>query len=243
MAVDGQPLAANVNRLLEALGTLGAPLPKETADRLAQAGKARDAAQLQQLLDAHVLFVVTLNPESRVKVERGPAPAVLQQAGFTPVIVKIVNQSTVTKRLGIVSPQSGPVYAGVAELSMKRQQQEELRKNENVGKATDRFLHLEMFAAPPMTANLSGLSVEYAIALVYSSEAGRREATIGFDVAQGNQDLGFRGEVPVLFDIRPARSVMLDVRDFDGTPTTAKLLFKDSSGPSRLSAAIQAARA
>ena len=43
IAVEAQPLAANVNRLLEALSMLGAPLPKETADRLAQAGKGRDA--------------------------------------------------------------------------------------------------------------------------------------------------------------------------------------------------------
>jgi len=100
VVVEGQPLAANVNRLLESLTMLGARLPKETVDRLAQAGKQRDGAALQKLLDAHVLFVVSLNPESRVKVDRGPAPAVLQQAGYTPVIVKIVNQSTVTKRLG-----------------------------------------------------------------------------------------------------------------------------------------------
>ena len=56
-----------------------------------------------------------------------------------------------------------------------------------------------------MTAELSGLKVEYALALLYSSEAGKREATIGFDVGQGTQDLGFRGEVPVLFDVRPGR--------------------------------------
>ena len=60
-----------------------------------------------------------------------------------------------------------------------------------------------------MTANLSGLKVEYALALLYSGEAGQREATIGFDVGQGTQDLGFRGEVPVLFDVRPAVPVTL----------------------------------
>jgi hypothetical protein len=230
VAVEGQPLAANVNRLLVALATLGAPLAQETADHLAQAGKERDAARLQRVLDPQVLIVVSINPESRVKVERGPAPAVLQQAGFMPVIVKIVNQSTVTKRLGINSLQSGPVYAGVPELSLKRQQQEELRRNENRDGATDRFLHVEMFASPPMTANLSGLAVEYAIALIYSSEAGKREATVGFDVAQGNQDIGFRGEVPVLFNIHPARSVKLAVREADGAPTIAKLLFRDAQG-------------
>jgi hypothetical protein len=230
VAVEGQPLAANVNRVLQALDSLGSPLPKETLESLTRAAKARDGAQLQKLLDPHVLFIVSLNPESRVKVQRGTAAAVLQQAGYTPVLVKILNESTVTKRMRIVSPQSGPPYAGVAELSMKRQQQEGLRQNENTTGATDRFLHVEMFASSPMTDSLSGLEVEYAIALIYSSEAGKREATIGFDVAQGNQDLGFRGEVPVLFDIRPARRVNLVVRDADGEPTVARLVFRDAGG-------------
>ena len=228
--VEGQPLAANVIRVLQALETLGSPLPKKTVNDLAQAAKERDASQLQRLLDPHVLLAVSLNPESRVKVQRGPAPALLQQAGFTPVLVKVVNESTVTKRLKITSPQAGPVYAGVAELSMKRQQQEELRRNENSSGATDRFLHVEMYASPPMTDSLSGLEVEYALALIYTSETGKREATIGFDVAQGNQDLGFRGEVPVLFDCRPARRVRLVVRDADGLPSVAKLVFRDAQG-------------
>jgi hypothetical protein len=230
VAVEGQPLGANVTRVLQALESLGSPLPKETAESLTRAAKARDASQLQRLLDPHVLFIVSINPESRVKVQRGAAPAVLQQAGYTPVLVKILNQSTVTKRMRIVSPQAGPPYAGVADLSMKRQQQEGLRQNENTAGATDRFLHVEMFASPPMTDALSGLEVEYAIALIYSSEAGKREATIGFDVAQGNQDLGFRGEVPVLFDIHRARRVNLIVRDADGEPTVTKLLFRDAGG-------------
>src|SRR5262245_34853539 len=75
VAVEGQPLAANVNRVIQALDSLGSPLPGETTEKLQLAAKARDAAQLQKLLDPHVLFVVSINPESRVKVQRGPAPA------------------------------------------------------------------------------------------------------------------------------------------------------------------------
>jgi hypothetical protein len=45
---------------------------------------------------------------------------------------------------------------------------------------------------------------QYSLALIYSHEAGRREATLGFDIGQGTQDLGFRGEVPILFDVLPA---------------------------------------
>src|SRR5437660_115416 len=82
--VEGQPLAANVKRLVDAFEYLGSPLPADTAVALKAAAKARDARKLQQLLDPLVLLVVSLNPESRVKVARGPAPASLQQAGYTP---------------------------------------------------------------------------------------------------------------------------------------------------------------
>jgi hypothetical protein len=226
---EGQPLASNVERLIQALELQGTPLPGETRRALQAAGRARDARTMQQLLDRHVLFAVHLNPEVRVKVTRGPAPAILQQSGFTPFLVKVVNESTSTLPLRVTSPQSGPVYAGVAKLSMERERQEHLRENENVNR-DHRFLQVEMLSAAPMTRNLSGLKVEYALALIYSSEAGQREAIIGFDAGQGTQDLGFRGEVPVLFNVRPAVPVRLSVRDHDGQPTTGRFTFFDRAG-------------
>src|SRR5439155_3774999 len=93
-----------------------------------------------------------------------------------------------------------------------------------------RFLALEIFTQPPMTDTLSGLKCEYAIALIYSSESGKREATIGFDIGQGNQDLGFRGETPVLFEVRPAVAVRVGVKDFDGKATTWRFTITDASG-------------
>jgi hypothetical protein len=228
--VEGQPLAENVRRVAGALESLGTPLPAETAGVLTEAADARDAAALQERLDPHVLLVVTINPEERVKVARGPAPAVLQQGGYTPVLIKVINEAATTKALRISSPQSGPVTAGAADLSLRRQDQTHLKEGEVPGGAPGRFLQVEMATGQPMTPHLSGLGVEYALALVYSGEAGRREATIGCDVGQGTQDLGFRGEAPVLFDIRPAVPVRLRVRDHDGTPTVAHFTFVDRSG-------------
>jgi hypothetical protein len=230
VAVEAQPLAANIQRVVEALEFLGAPLSADLRADLTKAGRARNATKLQELLDARVLVTVHINPEARVRVARGSAGAVLQQAGYTPVLVKIINEGGGTQRLRIGSPQSGPVYAGMAKLSAERMQQERLRENENTDRRTDRFLELEMFTAAPMTANLSGLEAEYAVALIYSSESGRREATITFDVGQGTQDLGFRAEVPVLFTVKPAVAVKLSVLDHDGTPTTGRFQFVDRQG-------------
>lgn len=228
--VEAQPLGANVLRLLDALELLGKPLPNPVAEQLRNAARERDAQVLQQVLDQHVLFLVEINPEARVKVARGPAAAALQQAGYTPVLVKVLNASTGTPRLRMISQQAGPVYAGVSRLSMERQQQPLLRQNENTNRDTDRFLALEMFRSPPLTDQLSGLEVEYALGLIYSSEAGKREATIGFDTGEGNQDLGFRGEVPVLFQIRPAVPVRLRILDEQGEPSIARLSFRDQQG-------------
>src|SRR6266576_2932782 len=213
--VEGQPLSANITRVLQALHFLGAPLPGDRIKELEAAAKAQDADGLQELLDPQVLLVVTINPESRVKVQRGPAKARLQQAGFTPVLVKVINQSALTRELRMVSPQSGQVYAGMTRLSAERMQRTHLKETQEKEAVPGRFLELEMYSRPPMTPNLSGLMAEYAIALIYSSESGTREATIGFDIGQGNQDLGFRGEVPVLFEIRPAVQVKLRILDDD----------------------------
>lgn len=228
--VEGQPLGANVKRLIDALEYLGSPLPEDLSKKLSEAAVNRDAAQLQQLLDQEVLFAVHLNPEVRVKVARGPGAAVLQQGGFTPVLVKVINDSTVSGRLQITSPQSGPVYSGAAINSLKRMAQTELNDNENTSGATDRFLELEMFRSRPMTPDLSGLNVEYAIALIYSIESGKREATIGFDVGSGTQDIGFRGEVPILFEIKRAVPVVLSIHEENGEPTSARLIFRDAQG-------------
>src|SRR5437588_11353724 len=81
---EGQPLAANVKRLLQALEFLGTPLAAESAKTLQPAIANQDARKLQELLDPQVLFVVNVSPESRVKVKRGPAAATLQQGGYAP---------------------------------------------------------------------------------------------------------------------------------------------------------------
>ncbi|NQV27263.1 MAG: CehA/McbA family metallohydrolase [Rhodopirellula sp.] len=228
--VEGQPLAANVRRLVDALKFLGQPLSESVTGKLTTAQKERDAKTIQKLLDPLVVAVVSLNPEVRVKVERGPGSATIQQGGFTPLLVKVINHSTVANELRVRSPQAGPVYSGVAESTLQRQDQTELNDGENPNGTNDRFLAVEMFQRPPMSRQLSGLEVEYAIVLVYSSESGKREATLEFDVGAGTQDIGFRGEVPVLFDVKPAVPVKLAIYDVDGQPTVGRLIIRDKSG-------------
>lgn len=208
--VEGQPLAANADRLRQALDFIGAPMSADDQAALKAAGN--DPRKIQAVLDPRTLLLVNINPESRVKVARGAAPAVLQQSGYAPVLIKVVNDSPVKGTPHLTSPQSGPLMSGGFG---------------NQKGAPGRFLQVELMQAPPMTPNLSGLKVEYLLGLLYSSEAGKREATLAFDVGQGTQDLGFRAETPVLFDVKPGIPVRVSITDFDGKPTVGRFTFID----------------
>src|SRR5262245_33692187 len=70
VTVEGQPLAANVKRLLEALDFLGSPLPTDATKALKAAAQDQDAKKIQELLDQHALVIVSLSPEARVKAAR-----------------------------------------------------------------------------------------------------------------------------------------------------------------------------
>ena len=67
-----QPLAQQVRRLEDALNYLGQPFPAKLHDRINEAIAMEDetaaVARLQELLAPHALAVVSINPESRVKV-------------------------------------------------------------------------------------------------------------------------------------------------------------------------------
>lgn len=230
IAVEAQPLAANARRVMEALEFLGAPLPDSIAIRLTNAIRAQDARALQSALDPQAAFVARVEPDGRVTTSRGAASLVLQQEGYTPILIKVINPDGRTAPLFITSPQTGPIYAGVAELSMRRQNQTRLRENENTSGVADRFLDMEMFTAAPMKRELSGLAVEYAIALVYSAAAGTRDVTIGFRAGQDASRAAEDRTARATAEIRPALSVKLAVRDSNGAPTLGRFLFTDRLG-------------
>jgi hypothetical protein len=178
------PLLANCERLLQTLDATRGPLPEATRQALRTIVKTgpQDAEALekvQKLLDPHCLVGVTINPESRVKAARGPAPAHLVQQQDTVFLVKVHNEAGVTQRLALTSPHLLGDGAG-----------------------EDRWLSATVYAKPPMPEKLSGHEVEYVLLVLSSPVAGKREAKLIFDVGQGTQDLGFRAEVPILFTIK-----------------------------------------
>src|SRR5690349_4463801 len=79
--VAPQPLLAQAIRLKEALSFLGSSLSSEDEKRLSilqsKPLTQQVANEVQAILDPYCLAFININPEARVKVERGPAKAKL----------------------------------------------------------------------------------------------------------------------------------------------------------------------
>jgi len=112
--VEAQPLIAQVKRVTEALDYFGAPISGADKPALQTAINKPDSAQaiaeIQNVLDKYCLFIVS-NPESRVKVDQGPAKAELVEQGWRTFLVKVRNSAGVTAQLKAESENALPVYA------------------------------------------------------------------------------------------------------------------------------------
>jgi hypothetical protein len=187
--VSPQKFRVHCERLLKAVKTLHVPLPAAAVadlERLLAAESEKPEAFVeaaQKLLDGHCLVRVSINPESRVKAAPGSAVAELVRGRPVFLLAKVHNEAGVTHALKVKGPQ----------LIAKGEGRE------------GRWLEAEVHRGPPLGKTLSGQPVEYVLLRLTAHEAGKREATLMFDVGQGTQDLGFRNEVPILFTVRQAR--------------------------------------
>jgi hypothetical protein len=228
LGVSPQPLLAQALRLNDALSFLGSSLSKEDQNSLKQLQNKslneETSKMIQQILDPYCLASVNINPESRVKVLRGPALPVLIQNGWTSFLVKVHNEAGTTAQLKVESPNSEPAMH-MASFPLQAHASE--KNLLTPGQVANRFLEVQMYTNRPLSANLSGLELEYAVVQIYSKDAGKREVEIGFNVGQGTQDIGFRNTINILFNIKGSVKVFLKVKDDDGSPTTASFIFND----------------
>lgn len=225
--IDPQPLLSQSVRLKEALDFLGSSLSPEAIQKLEVLKKARlnneVTKQLQQILDPYCLAHVSINPEGRVKVDRGSATATLIQSGWKSFLVKIHNEAGATSQLKVESANSLPAQHRSS--FTPRVKEADLITQ---GESANRFMDMQMYYGRPLLNHLSGFKLEYAVVQLYSKDAGQREVEIAFNAGQGSQDIGFRNSVSVLFNILPSVKVKLDVKDDDGSPAMASFVITDS---------------
>ena len=182
--------------------------------------KSRQSKRLERVFDKYTLAVVEINPEARVKVEQGAAKPELVEAGTRLFLVKVLNEAQLRAPLTVTSPNSGNVY-----ITSNGSPEPPLRLTPH--EAQERWADISTYDKPPMAKRLSGLGLEYKILEVYSRDSGQRSAVFQFGAGETSQDVGFRSEVMVVFNVLPARAITLHVRDEKSKPSVASVLVKD----------------
>jgi hypothetical protein len=234
--VELQPLAAQANRVVEALNRLGAPLSEADRKVIADARKAENAEQaidsIQAILDKRCLAGVHIDKGPKLRVEAGPAAPELAEQGWRVFLVKVYNPTGVdNQQLQASSPNAAPLT--------RRSSSKPDPRVGSVGEVSKRFLDLEMFGGQPLVGPLSGLEVEYRILSIYCRDSGRKEATLRFGLAPPGPRAMARVQSPeinIFFDSAPAVLVRLEVRDYDdkskldGKPVMAAFTFRDEHG-------------
>ena len=127
------------------------------------------------LLQKHVFLKIIINPEGRVKVERGPYVPELTRGKPRLGLVRVHNQS-----------------GGQPPLEAK---------THYFGSDKNPF-RIEVLNSKALSSQLSGAEVEYKLVEIQCASPGKREITLGFQAGKQTQDLGFRGETSVLFDVK-----------------------------------------
>ena len=224
--VAAQPLAEHTKRLTRHLDFLGSPLGQNTLDDLGIATQLKTdsliATEIQSILDPLCIAAVHINPESRVKSQQGPAKPILYEGETKRYLIKIINEAGVTAPLRVS-------YNGMSETQMRHHgQQIEMPAKDNPLFHIKTYLPGGKWLHTPGIAPLTGLEVNYAIIDIYCRDEGKRELTLNFDVGQGTQDLGFRSEVPILFNSKPTYPLTFEkVLDENGEDVMASFIIRD----------------
>jgi hypothetical protein len=228
--VELQPLAAQVQRIADALDFVGNPLPQADKDALKRAASAQDhahgVAELQTILDKYCLAGLHITQGKELEIEPGPVRPELAEQGWRVFLVKVDNAAGLSDvELRATSPNSLPLY--------RTSSGKPDPKVVSVGEVANRFLDLMMFNAQPLVRSLSGLEVEYRILQIYCRDSGRKEGHLAFSLwrdADKKKPAVTSHEVAYIFESQPAVLVHLRVVDDDGRPTTASFVFRDRRG-------------
>lgn len=220
-----QPFVSHAMRLKDALAYIGSPLSSSDEKKLEEIRKApfteRSVQMIQEIFDPYCIALVDINPEARVKTEKGAAPAVLMQGGWKSFLVKVKNDGMVTSKLEVESSNSLLPYNRPG-----------WGKNTSApvspGEAANRFLDAQMYTGGNMNKHLSGMPLEYTIVQLYSKDAGMRDVELGFNIGVSSKDIGFRNSTNIMFDIDPAVKVFFDITDDNGQPVMAAVTITDS---------------
>lgn len=239
-----QPYFAGVNRALEAIASLGAPISTSDARQIAALSQASDGASVEaaeQILDRYTLARLSLSGDGSARVAVGGAKRILVEQGWRILLVRVENPTgrlvDINFSRGLSSPTPGHMMPGAYfSLAQRAHLMDTLQKAPLIEKM---WLLSQLHGTTGLSFHgvdvpiilLSGFPIEYQVIQLFSRDRGQRSGGLTLSYFAKDRDL-FLGAASQIFDFEclPTRDIPLAIHDEDGQGCMASLTIKDRQG-------------
>lgn len=231
-----QPYFAGVNRALEALAKLGAPVAAADAPRIAALARQADStavAAAEKILDRYTLARMSIEANGTGHIAVGGAQRTLVEQGWRMFLLRIANASGGPHNINFASKSQGPGAMMSSTSAVRAHMGDRLNKGPQIEKM---WLLSRIYEASPVVVGdqaikaiqLSGVPIEYRIIELFSRDSGRRSDRFTIYAFPKSGGYPYDSDHRELdFDCLPSRMVTLALRDADGRGCVASLTVKD----------------
>jgi hypothetical protein len=231
-----------IRKIVEGLRLATEPLPQDEAEHilaLASDPRGVNSEEIQRILNRRTLISIRLDSNGLGQAMRAGADLRLQELGWRCFLVRVENSARLIGPMVLVSPAAipeGDLQPGIHESHiLANDVPETIRVGLDLDTDFDRDLSQWLGYSFALGAsgehNLQGLPLEYLLVQVYC-QTGTPNTTFLSACAsllrsrRRFECLGFNAT----FDVAPASTVMLHLRDTDGAGTVAALVIRDAAG-------------
>jgi hypothetical protein len=239
-----QPYFAGVNRALEMLASLGAPISTRDARQIAVLSQANDGVSVEaaeKILDRYSLARLSLSGDGSAQVGVGGAKRVLVEQGWRIFLIRVENPAgksvDINFSRGLSSPTPGHMMPGAYfSLAQRAHLMDTVQKAPLIEKM---WLFSQLQGTTGLSFHgvdvpiiaLSGFPIEYQVIQLFSRDPGQHNGSLTLSRFARGSAL-FLGSTSQTFDFEclPTRDIPLTIHDEDGQGCMASLTIKDPQG-------------
>lgn len=240
-SVAPQPYFAGLNRAIDALGKLGAPLAAAHLQEIALLTRQNDPAAVaaaEKLLDQYTLASVSIDSAETAHVVLGGAPKALVEQGWRMFLVRVANPTGRSDNINFSTGWYASTPGRMSPNTDSNAQRAYLMDTLNKAPLIEKMgflsqLHdatsIVRYGIEIPVVPLSGLPVEYQIIQLFSRDHGRHGTELALMTFPKFGGDGASASKKFDFECLPSRDVVLGVHDMDGRGCVASLTIKDKS--------------
>jgi len=238
-AVEPQPYFASVDRAIEALAKLGAPMAQADVARIAAFAQQSDRAAVdaaEAILHRYTLAQLSVDAGGSWHVTPGGAAGTLVEQGWRMFLVRVANPAGRTENIHF---STGWLSRGAGSMMPIFSMAQSAWLMDTINKAPlieDKWLLSQWYEATAVAyagldipvVPLSGVPLEYRVMQLFSRDRGRRRANLTlYTLARSGGSPVDAALCEFEFECLPSRTVTLSVRDTDGRGCVAAITIKD----------------